>query len=153
MVLSAHSDEAYLNDSKARIRAGAHIMLSEDVPVPKYNGPVLTIAKITKCVMSSAAEYELAGLYICAKEMVPIHQSLIEMGWPQPRSPIQCDNSTEIGVANKTIINHKKSQWTCSFNGFVADMLKASSGTSGHLAPTILATIAPRTIPQSTTSP
>ena len=47
----------------------------------------------------------------------------------------------------------KKSQWTYSFTGSVAEMLKASSGTSGHLAPTILATTAPRTIPQSTTSP
>ena len=37
MVLSGHSDAAYLDFSKARSRAGAHIMLSEDVPVPKYN--------------------------------------------------------------------------------------------------------------------
>ena len=34
MVLSAHSDAAYLNVSKARSRAGAHIMFSKDVPVP-----------------------------------------------------------------------------------------------------------------------
>ena len=40
--------------------------------------------------------------------MVPLHQALIEMGWPQPRSPIQCDNSTAIGVANETIIPQKK---------------------------------------------
>ena len=103
MVLSDHSDAAYLNVRKARIRAGAHIMLSEDVPVPKYNGLVLTITKIIKFVMSSAAEAELEGLYICAKDMVPLRQSLIEMGWTQPRSPIQCDNSTAIGVANETI--------------------------------------------------
>ena len=62
MVLAGHSDTAYLNVSKNRSQAGAHIMLSEDVPVPRYNGPVLTIAKIIKCVMSSAAESELAGL-------------------------------------------------------------------------------------------
>ena len=80
MVLSAHSDAAYLNVSKARSRAGAHIMFYEDIPVPKYNRPVLTIAQIIKCVMSSDAEAELAGLYICAKEMVPLRQSLVEMG-------------------------------------------------------------------------
>ena len=56
MVLSAHSDAAYLNVSKVRSHAGAHIMLSKDVPVPKYNGPVITIAQIIKCVMSSDAE-------------------------------------------------------------------------------------------------
>ena len=44
MVLVAHSDAAYLNVTKARSRAGAHIMLSENVPAPTYNGPVLTLA-------------------------------------------------------------------------------------------------------------
>ena len=36
--------------------ADSTMLLAEDVPVPKYNGPVLTIAQIIKCVMSSAAE-------------------------------------------------------------------------------------------------
>jgi hypothetical protein len=116
MVLSAHSDAAYLNVSKARSRAGAHIMLSENVPVPSYNGPVLTVAQIIKSVMSSAAEAELGGLYICAKEMVPLRQSLIEMGWPQPRSPIQCDNSTAVGVTNQTIIPRKTKSMDMQFH-------------------------------------
>jgi hypothetical protein len=71
MILSAHSDTAYLNVSKVRSRAGTHVMLSEDVPVPSYNGPVLTVVQIIKCVMSSAAEAKLGGLYICTKEIVP----------------------------------------------------------------------------------
>ena len=29
----------------------------------------------------------------------------MEMGWPQPHLPIQCDNSTTIGVTNKTMVN------------------------------------------------
>ena len=82
MVLAAHSDAAYLNFTKARSRAGAHIMLSEDVPSPAYNGPVLTVAHIIKKFMSSSEEAELAGLFICAKEMFPMRQSLTEMGWP-----------------------------------------------------------------------
>ena len=39
MILAAHSDAAYLNVSRARSRAGAHIMLSENTPVPSINGP------------------------------------------------------------------------------------------------------------------
>ena len=27
------------------------------------------------------------------------------MGWPQPPYPIQCDNSTDTGVTNKTMAN------------------------------------------------
>ena len=65
--------------------------------------------------MSSAAEAELAGLYIYAKEMVTLCQSLVEMGWPQPRLPIQCDKSTEIGVANETIIPRKTKSMDMQF--------------------------------------
>jgi hypothetical protein len=36
--------------------------------------------------------------------MVPHRQTLIDMGWPKPRSPVQTDNSTAIGVTNKTIV-------------------------------------------------
>ena len=67
MVLAAHSNAAYLNVTKSRSRAGAHIMIPEDVPVPTYNGPILTVAQIIRNVMSSAAEAKLAGLFICSK--------------------------------------------------------------------------------------
>ena len=66
MVLAFHSNEFYLNVSKARSHAGPHIMVSEDVPIPSFNGPVLNISQIIKNVMSSALEAELYGLYICA---------------------------------------------------------------------------------------
>ena len=71
MVLYGHSDADYLNAIKYFIRAGAHIMLSEISPVPNTNGPFLTITQIIKFVMSSADEAEIAGLFICAKEMAP----------------------------------------------------------------------------------
>ena len=80
MVLAGHSDAAYLNVRRARSQPVAHIMMSSYVPVPTYTGPVLTISNIIKCVMSSAAEAKLAALYICAKEMVPLRQALVEMG-------------------------------------------------------------------------
>ena len=65
---------------------------------------VLTIATIIKFVMASAAKAELAALFITARKMVPHRQTLINMGWPQPRSQVQTDNSTLIGVTNKTIV-------------------------------------------------
>ena len=67
MVLSGHADVAYLIVSKAHSRAGAHIMLSEDMPVLPHNRPVLTIAQIIKNVMSSSSESELAGLFTISK--------------------------------------------------------------------------------------
>ena len=105
MILAAHLDAGFLNESKSRSRAGAHIFLSENEPKPKLNGPVLTIAHIIKTLMASAAEAEMAALYITAKNMIPLRNTLIEMGWPQPQTPIQTDNSTAVGFTNKTIVN------------------------------------------------
>ena len=72
--------------------------MSKDVEVPPNNGAVHNIAKIIKAVMSSAAEAELGGLYINAREAVPMRKTLEEMGHKQPRTPIQTDNSTALGV-------------------------------------------------------
>jgi hypothetical protein len=61
-----------------------------------------------KIVMSSgAAEVELGALYTTAKEMVPLHQTLIKMGWPQPCMHIHMDNSTAVGITNLTIVLRK----------------------------------------------
>ena len=105
MILAAHSDAAYLNVSLARSCAGTRTMISEDTLVPSINGPVLTITQIIKNVTSSAAEAKLSGLFICAKAMVPLRNTLIKVGWPQTSSPIQCKKSTTIGVTNNTMVN------------------------------------------------
>ena len=81
MILAAHVDKGFLNESKARIRAGTHIFLSENDLKPKLNGPVLTIAQIIKYVMASAAESEMAALYITAKIIILLRNAFIEMGW------------------------------------------------------------------------
>ena len=37
--------------------------------------------------------------------MIPLRNTIIEMGWPQPKSPIKTENSTAVGFTNKTIFN------------------------------------------------
>eukprot|EP00804_Cyclotella_cryptica_P018482 CCRYP_004306-RA/>CCRYP_004306-RA protein AED:0.44 eAED:0.45 QI:0/-1/0/1/-1/1/1/0/116 len=104
MILAAHrSDASYLSKTNARSRAGGHFFLSENDHYPNNNGAVLTIAQIIKAVMSSAAEAGLGALYINAREVIPLQHLLIEMGHPQPPTPIQTDNSTALGVVNNTI--------------------------------------------------
>ena len=80
-------------------------MLSDNTPEPSIKGPVLMIAQIIKNVMSFTAEDELSGLFICAKAVILLRNTLIEMGWLQPPSPVQCNNSTATGVTNKTMVN------------------------------------------------
>ena len=47
----------------------------------------------------------MAVLFITAKKMIPLRNTIIEMGCPQPQTPIQTDNSTSVGFTNKTIVN------------------------------------------------
>ena len=107
MFLCTHSDAGFHNERKGRSRAGAHIFLSENDATPRWNGYVLTLAKIIKFVMSSASEAELGAMFITAQEMVAMRQTLQEMKWPQPKSPIQTDNSAAAGVVNNTIVPRK----------------------------------------------
>ena len=53
--------------------------------------------------MSSAAEAELGALFLNAKEAVIIRQILTEMGHPQPRTPLQTDNTTAEVVVNNRV--------------------------------------------------
>ena len=104
MILAAHSDASYLSESKSCSWAGAHIFLSNNDPIPQFNGPVLSIAAVMRSVYASAGEAELAALFKRAQEMVPLCSPLDKMGWKQPYSPIQVDNSTAAGYTNNTII-------------------------------------------------
>ncbi len=43
MILCAHADASFLNETNSRGRVGAHIFLSENDPFPRFNGAVLSI--------------------------------------------------------------------------------------------------------------
>ena len=105
MVLTVHADAIFHNASKGRSRTGAHTVFAEDYPFQRWNGAILTIAKIIKFVMTSAAEAELGALFTTAQKTVALRNTLIEMGWPQPPSPIQTDNTTAEGVVNGSIVS------------------------------------------------
>jgi hypothetical protein len=75
---------------------------NEDIPI--NNGAVLNISQIIKAVMSSAAEAELGALFINAKTAVSMRQTLEELGHPQPRTPIQTDNSTAHALLTNKIL-------------------------------------------------
>eukprot|EP00804_Cyclotella_cryptica_P006952 CCRYP_007096-RA/>CCRYP_007096-RA protein AED:0.31 eAED:0.29 QI:0/0/0/1/0/0/3/0/365 len=95
MILAIHSDASH--------RAGGIFFLSEDNPSPCNNGAILTLGKIIKPVMSSAAETELGALYINAREVVLQQHLLSKLGHPQPPNPIQINNSTALGVVTNII--------------------------------------------------
>jgi hypothetical protein len=65
--------------------------------------------------MASAAESEVVALFITAREMITHRQTLIDMGWPQPKSPIQTDNFTASGVVNNTFVPHRSKMMDMCF--------------------------------------
>ena len=69
----------------------------------KLNGAIFIMCGILKCVVASAAEAELAALFVNAKEGKIIRMTLEEMGHKQPPTPIHCDNVTATGIANDTV--------------------------------------------------
>ena len=54
-------------------------------------------------VCTSSAEAEYAGTYLNVKTAIPLRIALQEMGHSQPPTPIVCDNTTAIGLADDTI--------------------------------------------------
>ncbi len=94
MKLAIHSNASYLSEPKSRSQARGHIFMAGTEEIPTNNGSVLNISQIIKTVMSSAVEAELSALFINAKMVVSMQRTLEELGHPQPRTPIQTNNST-----------------------------------------------------------
>ena len=87
MILTAHSDTGFHNESKGRSRSGAHIFLYEDDPIPRWNGPILSIAQVIKFARTSATETELDALYITAQKQVPMRKNVVRNGMDATTHP------------------------------------------------------------------
>jgi hypothetical protein len=102
MVMNIHSDASYLSESKARSRACGHFFmgaLPKDGEPIKLNGAFHTLCSILRFVVASAAEAELVN---CQEGMI-FKATLKDLGHPQPKIPVHCDNATAVGIANNTI--------------------------------------------------
>ena len=108
MHLWTHTDSSYLNEPKARSRAGGYHFLSDKpkLPItpnsqePTPNAPVHILCKIINAVMSSAQESETGAGYLNAKDAIPMRTALEEMGHPQGPTPLQFDNKVATQLLN-----------------------------------------------------
>jgi hypothetical protein len=104
MVLAIHSNALYLSEPKSHSHAGGHMFMAGKDEIPINNGAILNISQIIRAVMSSVAEAELGALFINAKTAVSMRQTLIKLRHPQPRTPIQTDNTTaHVLLTNKIL--------------------------------------------------
>ena len=67
------------------------------------NSPIWVLAKAIKNVMASAAEAEVASLFMNAQEAISTRICLIKMGHPQPVTKMKTDNMTAKGILTGTI--------------------------------------------------
>ncbi len=106
MIMNIHSDASYLSEPKARSRACGHFFMGE-VPIDgkpiKLNGAFHTLCSILRFVVASAAEAELGALFLNCQEGMIFKATLEDLGHPQPKIPVHCDNATAVGIANNTI--------------------------------------------------
>ena len=106
MVLNIHSDASYLTEAKARSRLCGHFFMGwtpkNGEPI-KLNGAFHVSANIMRFVVASAAEAELGALYHNCQLAIVFRDILRDMGHPQPKTPVHCDNATAVGIANNTV--------------------------------------------------
>jgi hypothetical protein len=106
MILNVHSNASYLSAPFARSRAGVYFFLGS-LPVNSdpinFNGAIHITCTILKLVAASAAEAELGALFLNAQEAKVLSLTLLELGHPQPSTPIPIDNTTTLGIINNTI--------------------------------------------------
>ena len=117
MHLWAHTDASYLSESKARSREGGFYYLSSKPslpilptdPPPPLNGAIAVKSKIIDAVMSSVQEAETGAGFYNAKELLPLRQTLEELGHPQGPTPLQFDNHSATQIL-KNEVSQKRSK-------------------------------------------
>ena len=106
MQLVVWSDASYLSESSARSRAGGlHYCstIGADPSKAPVNGAVDVLSAIIPTVVSAASEAELAALFLNGQSAIATRNTLADLGYPQPPTPLLTDNSTASGIANNTI--------------------------------------------------
>ncbi len=106
MILNVHSDASYPSAPKARSQAGGYFFLGSlphnGDPI-RLNGAIHITCTILKLVAALAAEAELGVFFLNAQEAKIMQLILIELGHPQPPTPIHINNTIMVGIINNTV--------------------------------------------------
>ncbi len=121
MIMNIHSDASYLSESKARSRACGYFFMGwklvDGQPI-KLNGAFYTNSVILKFVVASTVEAELGTLFHNCHDGIVFCQTLVDMGHPQPKILVHCDNGTAVGIGNNTIKGSDRVLWKCKIFGW-----------------------------------
>jgi hypothetical protein len=104
--MNIHLDMSYLSESKACSRACGHFFMGWKPVIGKLiklNGAFYTDSVILKFVVALAAEAKLGALFHNCQDGIVFRQTLLDMGHPQPKMPVHCNNATAVSIGNNTI--------------------------------------------------
>ena len=135
MVLCAHSDAGFHNEKKGGSRAEAHIFLSENEAMPRWNGPVLPLAK-NHLICHVLCFWSIIRCNVHHRARNGSDEAdLQEMKWPQPKTPSR-QKHPPLQVRWITPSPQKSwRQWKGTSTGSDAENTKANSDTTGKWKP------------------
>ena len=111
------SDAAYLVKPGAKSRTDGFYYLSSHldklsyITTPPLNGAIHVICKTIPHAMTSAAELEMARLFMNTQEIIPIRHGLMALAHPQPPTPLKTENSTSSSFIDNSIKQRKSKTW------------------------------------------
>lgn len=125
MRLVIQSDASYLSRPNARsVAGGVFYLLNKDNSL-KHNGPCHAISSLIPVVVASVAEAEYAALFINGREGAMLRTILKDLGYPQPTTPMYCDNACAVGIATDTITPKRTKSIDMNFH-WIRDRVRQS---------------------------
>jgi hypothetical protein len=77
--------------------------LPEEGKPIRLNSAFHTLCSILGFVVASTSKAELGALFLNCQEGMIFQTTQQDLGHPQPKTPVHCDNATAVGIANNTI--------------------------------------------------
>jgi hypothetical protein len=102
MNLQGESDASYNSEPGATSRSGGTFFLGKRTD-NFVNGPIEETSVRIDAVCSSVAEAEYASIFLNARKATVLRQTLSDIGYPQPPTPLSVDNKCAEGLANDTV--------------------------------------------------
>ncbi len=106
MIMNVYSDASYLSKSDVQSQVCRHFCMGwspKDRDPIKLNGACFILCAILRLIVAFAAEAKLGSLFLNCKEGMTFCLTLEELGHPQPKTPIHCNNATAVGIANNSV--------------------------------------------------
>ena len=110
MVLRIYSDASFNSRPKSGSTAGSFHYLGSLHDTVFSNAPISCHTTLIPIICASAMESEYAGIFAAAKIACHERHILECLGYPQPPTPLACDNECAVNLSNRHITpKHSKS--------------------------------------------